>query len=157
MNAVRGKQASLLPGGLAVEPLEAELALLVRGLEAVQRRRVYPLERAHYLLIRLIEEEGPKAIGEIARHLLLDASTVTRQVSAMADAGLVHKELNPSDARSALIHVTEAGLEKAAKMRLERFARLERLFNDWSEEDRSECAAVIARLNKSLREVVGGK
>lgn len=139
----------------ALAPLEAELALLVRGLEAVQRRRVYPLERAHYLLIRLVEAEGPKPVGEIARRLLLDDSTVTRQVAAMVECGLVRKEANPADARSALVHVTEKGVEKARAMREERFARLERLFHDWSEEERADCAAVIARLNRSLHTVVG--
>lgn len=140
----------------ALAPLEAELALLVRGLEAVQRRRVYPLERAHYLLIRLVETEGPKPVGEIARRLMLDDSTVTRQVAAMVEAGLVRKEANPDDARSALVHVTSAGLEKARAMREERFRRLEKLFQGWSQDDRAQCADVIARLNRSLQVLVGG-
>jgi len=139
----------------AMGPLEAELAMLVRGLEAVQRKRAYPLERAHYLLIRLIGEEGPQPIGEIARRLLLDGSTVTRQVAAMAAAGLVRKEANPADARSALVHATEAGIAKANAMRLQRFERLERLFHDWSEKERAECARVIGQLNASLRAVMG--
>lgn len=154
MNADDEKRDASPLGGRAIQPLEAELALLVRGLEAVQRRRVYPLERAHYLVIRLIEEEGPKPVGEIARRLLLDASTVTRQLSVMVDSGLVRKEANPSDARSALIHVTQTGSEKASAMRSERVARLERLFQDWPESDRMECARVLARLNTSLREVI---
>lgn len=138
----------------AMEPLETELAMLVRGLEAVQRRRAYPLERAHYLLVRLIGEEGPQPVGEIARRLLLDDSTVTRQVAAMTAAGLVRKKANPADARSALVHVTDAGLAKADAMRRQRFERMEHLFHDWTEEDRAECARVIGRLNVSLREVL---
>lgn len=141
--------------GSPLERLEAELALLVRGLEAVQRRRNYPLERAHYLLIRLIEEEGPKRVGEVARRLMLDDSTVTRQVAAMAEAGFLRKEANPADARSALVHVTPAGHEKAGLMRRERLRRLETLFAGWSDERRLEGADVLGQLNRSLQKVIG--
>jgi DNA-binding MarR family transcriptional regulator len=138
-----------------LDRLEAELALLVRGLEAVQRRRNYPLERAHYLLIRLIEEEGPKPVGEVARRLMLDDSTVTRQVAAMAEAGLLRKQPNPADARSALVLVTPTGRGKAGLMRRERLRRLEILFAGWSDERRLEGADVLGQLNRSLQRMIG--
>lgn len=134
--------------------LEWELAMLVRGLEAVQRRRSYLLERAHYLVIRMIEADGPQTIGAIARRLILDDSTVTRQIAAMAKAGLVTKRANPHDARSALVHVSAAGTAAAAEMRKQRFARLDILFAEWSEDERAAAAAVIGRLNRSLHEVL---
>lgn len=134
--------------------LEDALAFLVRGLEAVQRRRTYPLERAHYLLIRLIEREGAQSIGAAARRLLLDDSTVTRQVSAMVADGLIAKIPNPEDARSTLLEVTKKGKARAEAMRIERFRRLERLFRDWNTDERAEGAEVIARLNRSLSDVV---
>lgn len=137
-------------GGAGMEQLESELAMLVRCLEAVQRRRSYPLERASYLLIGLVEREGPQSVGEIAHRLLLDASTVTRQVSVLADAGLVRKQANPADARSALVHATDHGLQKVCEMRKARFKRLELLFDGWSDSDREECGRMISRLNRSL-------
>jgi DNA-binding MarR family transcriptional regulator len=140
--------------GIAIGPLEAELAWLVRGLEAIRRLRTYPLERAHYLLIRLVEEEGPQPIGEIARLLLLDDSTVTRQVAAMVEAGLVGKQTNPADGRSSLVAVLPAGREKAEAMRRERLARIENLFREWSEAERLDAARLIARLNRTLRETI---
>lgn len=141
-------------GGALVE-LEEALAFLVRGLEAVQRLRSYPLERAHYLLIRLIEREGPQPIGAAARHLLLDNSTVTRQVAVMARQGLIRKVAHPDDARSSLLEVTPKGRLEARRMRAERLSRLSNLFRDWSEVDRRAGARVIARLNASLVDVAG--
>jgi len=138
----------------AIAELEEALAFLVRGLEAVQRRRTYPLERAHYLLIRLIEEEGAQSIGAAARRLLLDDSTVTRQVAAMVRDGLIAKSTNPDDARSALLEVTDEGRERAEAMRRERLLRLTRLFRGWSTEERSEGARVLKHLNRSLTEVM---
>ena len=134
----------------AIAPLEAELTMLARALEAVQRRRAYSLDRAAYLLIGLVEREGPQPVGEIARRLLLDGSTVTRQVAAMEKAGLVRKAPNPADARQAVVDVTDLGIEKAREMREQRYERLERVLADWSETDRDAAAALLSRLNRTL-------
>ncbi|HET7413829.1 MAG TPA: MarR family transcriptional regulator [Pararhizobium sp.] len=136
------------PGALA--DLEEALAFLVRGLEAVQRRRSYPLERAPYLLIGLIEREGPQTIGAAARRLLLDDSTVTRQVAVMVRHGLIRKAPKPGDARSIVLDVTAKGRAEAEAMRKARLKRLARLFRDWSEDEQQEGAKVLSRLNASL-------
>lgn len=138
----------------ALADLEEALAFLVRGLEAVQRRRTYPLERAHYLLIGLIEREGPQTIGAAARRLLLDDSTVTRQVAVMARHGLIRKAPKPGDARSSVLEVTAKGRAEAEAMREARLKRLARLFRGWSEEERQEGARVLARLNLSLIDIL---
>lgn len=70
--------------------LEYELTTLVRALEALNRRRNYPLERSHYLLLLQLSA-GPLSIGEIAERLLLDNSTVTRQINAMLKKELLKK------------------------------------------------------------------
>jgi DNA-binding MarR family transcriptional regulator len=104
--------------------LEGELAMVARALEAVTRRRTYRLERAHYLLIRLVMEDGPQSVGRAARRLFLDGSTVTRQVAAMERLGLARKTSDPADARSAVVHVTPLGVRRAEAMRAERLRRL---------------------------------
>ncbi len=138
-------------GQEAIAGFEAEITMLARALEAVQRRRAYPLERAAYLLIGLIEAEGPQPVGEIARRLLLDGSTVTRQVAAMEKAGLVKKAAHPADGRSALVEATSLGRERAGAMRRARLQRLERMFAAWPAGERREAARVLARINLALR------
>jgi len=139
----------------AMEALEWELVLLVRALEAVQRRRNYPLDRAHYLLLGLLEREGPQPIAALASQLLLDGSTVTRQVATMEDQGLVEKQPHPQDGRSALICATLHGRREAAKMRELRLRRVKALFQGWDGKDRATFAALLARFNVSLSEVLG--
>lgn len=134
--------------------LEEALAFLVRGLEAVQRRRSYPLERAHYLLIGLIEREGPQTIGTAARRLLLDNSTVTRQVAEMVRRGLIRKTANPDDARSTLLEVTADGVAEAAAMRAERMERIRHMVRGWSEDERRTGIDVLRRLNAALVDLV---
>ena len=134
-----------------LEVLEQELAYLARALEAIQRKRRYPLDRALYLLLRLLGREGPQPVAAIAEALLLDASTVTRQVDALAGQGLVERIRNPGDRRSILVEVTEAGREMAATMRDMRLGRIALLFGEWDIEARGEFAEGLARLNATLR------
>jgi DNA-binding MarR family transcriptional regulator len=152
MTVARSKIGADRPSVIA--ELEWELVLLVRALEAVQRRRNYPLDRAHYLLLGLLEREGPQSIAALASDLLLDGSTVTRQVTTMEDQGLVEKQPHPQDGRSTLICATPRGLREAAKMREMRLRRVKMLFQGWDAKDRATFAALLARFNASLSEVL---
>ena len=135
----------------AVKVLEQELAQLVRALEAVQRRRSYPLERAQYILLTLLEAKGPQPIAELAASLLLDDSTVTRQVAAMEAQALIDRRPNPKDGRSILIHATRRGLAVAKRMRALRMDRITQLFGDWDEAEREAFATLLVKFNASLR------
>lgn len=144
-----------LPGTCpSVESLEYELAFLVRRLEAVRRRFNYGLERAHYLLLILLERRDRQSVGALAEQVNLDASTVTRQVAAMKQAGLVDKLDNPDDRRGGFVAITQAGRDAAARVRARRLERIESGFRDWSEEERAEFARLTARYNDSVRDML---
>jgi DNA-binding MarR family transcriptional regulator len=135
----------------AVTRLELEFALLARRLEANSRERPAPLLRAHYLLLLRLAE-GPVAIGALAAELRLDGSTVTRQVNAMQQHGLVTKRANPSDGRGALVERTQKGAVAADTTRQQRLDRIARRFAGWSEADRAELAGWLARVNALFAE-----
>jgi len=129
--------------------LEYELTTLVRVLEALNRCRNYPLERAHYLLLLQLSE-GPLSIGELATKLLLDNSTVTRQINVMMNNGLIEKIPNPNDGRSALVTATQSGIELAEAMHQLRLDRLQVTLKDWSGEDKQALATLTRRLTRDL-------
>jgi len=132
--------------------LEHELTYMIRRLEANARARNYPLERAHYLLLLRLDEDGPQSVGGLAQALSLDGSTVPRQVAAMERRGLVEKHPNPEDGRGALVAATETGREAAKSMQAARWRRLGIIFSSWSEEDRRSFTALLARANAALAE-----
>lgn len=141
------------PSGCAsVKALEYELAFLVRRLEAARRRFNFGLERAHYLLLLLLEREDRQSVGSLAEQVNLDASTVTRQVAAMKQAGLVDKLGNPDDRRGGFVTITDAGREAASRVRDRRLERVGRAFSEWTEQERSEFARLTARFNEAMRE-----
>lgn len=136
----------------SVKALEYELAFLVRRLEAARRRFNFGLERAHYLLLILLEHEDRQSVGALAEQVNLDASTVTRQVAAMKQAGLVDKLGNPDDRRGGFVTITDAGRDAAARVRDRRLDRVGKAFSEWTEQERREFARLTARFNDAMRD-----
>lgn len=131
--------------------LEHELAFLVRRLEAVRRKHDYGLERAHYLLLLLLmEQDEGQSVGSLAEQINLDASTVTRQVAAMVDSGLVVRRPNPEDRRGGFLAITEQGRAAAERTRQCRLRRVGDSFGCWADEERAEFARLMARFNREL-------
>lgn len=134
-----------------ISELEYELASLARTLEALNRRRNYPLERAHYLLL-LHLRDGALSVGTLAERLLLDNSTVTRQLDAMKKKGLISKIPNPDDGRSQLVASTPAGARMADDMQVLRTQRLAATLADWSAQERDTLKGLTHRLTRALSE-----
>ncbi len=103
---------ALTPSKLdSIGVIELELLKLVRHLETFGRRSSLYLEvdRAGYLALRMLEAMGPVSTKALAAALNLDASTVTRQISALERAAFVERRPDPLDGRSSTIILTEEG------------------------------------------------
>lgn len=153
-NEVPGTQYRSPSDCPSVKALEFELAFLVRRLEAARRRFNFGLERAHYLLLILLEQRNQQSIGELADQVNLDASTITRQIAAMADNGLVEKTDNPNDRRAGFVSITDTGRAKAAEVRCARITSVEQCFGDWTEGERHEFARLTAKYNDAMRDML---
>lgn len=146
-----GSDGTVRPGDAdPVTRIEPQLARLARALEAAQKRRIYPLERAHYLLIDMLEKAGPQPVGELARRLLLDDSTVTRQLAAMTRLGLLRRIANKDDRRVSVVDVTAKGRNLAAETRARRRARIDLLLGRWTAQERGQLAALLERFTADL-------
>jgi DNA-binding MarR family transcriptional regulator len=134
--------------------IELELLKLVRHLETFGRRSsVYlHVDRAGYLALRTIEDLGPLSTKALARALNLDASTVTRQVTALEGGGFVERRLDPSDRRSSTITLTAEGRHMMDGVEQERRQGIEGLVDDWGDEEKVSLGRALIRLNSSLVE-----
>jgi DNA-binding MarR family transcriptional regulator len=150
---VAGRAAALSPD---IAAIEHELVTLARVLEAVQRRRAYPLERAEFIILRQLAEAGPQSVGALARALLLDDSTMTRQVAALEQKGLAERRPDPTDRRAGLIAVTPPGEKAMREMRILRAARISRYVAGWTDAERRMLGTLLARLNATLIEELSG-
>jgi DNA-binding MarR family transcriptional regulator len=69
------------------------------------------LKTTQYSLLSHVVKLGPIRPGDLARQMKVDASTLTRNLRPLIDAGWL--ELGPgADGRSRLVSVTDAGREK---------------------------------------------
>lgn len=69
------------------------------------------LKNTQYALLSLVVQLGPVRPGELARHMQMDASTLTRNLQPLASQGLLIIGAG-SDSRSRLVEATEAGIAK---------------------------------------------
>ena len=69
------------------------------------------LRGTQYSLLSFVVKLGPVRPGDLARAMKVDASTLTRNLRPLVEAGLLAMEPGP-DARSRLVRATDAGREK---------------------------------------------
>ncbi len=72
------------------------------------------LKTTQYSLLSHVLRLGPIRPGDLAEHMTMDASTLTRNLKPMLAAGWL--TLSPGeDGRSRLVHITDAGRAKRAE------------------------------------------
>ncbi len=135
--------------------VERELMFLSRALEALQRKRTYPLERAEFIILRTLTEGGGGTVGSLAKTLLLDDSTMTRQIAVLADKGLVVRRPDPADRRAGLIAATDKGEAMMQDMLALRRARVARYLADWRPAERKQFGKLLGRLNATFVAALG--
>lgn len=107
----------------AIERIEQELTLLVRRAQKVTLRGAGhegPVERATYAILCRLHDAGAQRPGALADHFRLDASTISRQVAALEQAGLVERAPDVADRRAFLLRLTSHGEEVLTTTRSER-------------------------------------
>lgn len=135
------------------QELDLTLSRLARLQEAVYRLRRYPIERSHYLILRMLIE-APRRSSDLADALVLDHTTIVRQISALEKSGLVTREPDPDDGRSSLLVATAKGRTLCAEMSAVRVKRIETLLESWSAEEQQQLIRALTQLNDSLMQWV---
>ena len=136
----------------ALADLEREMAALWQLSRARSRELaqvIHPrLDPTAYPLIAALGRSEAMRPSELMRALHLDASTVSRQISAVERLGLVTRVPDPSDARARLVALTPEARERVADVRREQLARRKASLADWSPEDIVQLTHLVHRLRE---------
>ncbi|MFJ4843949.1 MULTISPECIES: MarR family winged helix-turn-helix transcriptional regulator [unclassified Streptomyces] len=136
-----------------MEALERELTVLFRRARASQgemAREVHPeLEPAAYGLLARLSETGPQRATVLAGYFGVGKATMSRQLRALEELGLIHREPDPADGRAFLVHLTEEGEARFTRVRLARRARYVSRLRGWDRTELSELARLLSQLNDS--------
>ncbi|GGV14651.1 hypothetical protein GCM10010495_30760 [Kitasatospora herbaricolor] len=131
---------------------EQVLASVLDSLAAVMElRRHQPVQlRARTAMLAALTRHGELRVVELAEHLQVDLSAVSRQLAHLEQDGLANRRPNPADGRSCLVSPTEAGLDLLARTRVESTHRLARSTEAWDRADLRTLAALLNRLHQDL-------
>jgi len=136
--------------------------LLFRLGQALRRLRVQSGDNstftyavgAGFWQLDAIDRHGPVRISDLATELNLDISTVSRQLKALAERGLVQKAVDEEDARASRVELTDAGRTALTALRRRRHELLERALASWDLERRGALVELLGDLVRDLETAV---
>jgi len=136
--------------------IETQVALLMRLGEATRRSTGgephRALDRAAYVILRQLQQDGPLNVSALASALNLDGSTVTRQVTALQKDGLIDRSRDPRDGRGTVIEATPLGLSQVDAVREARRVLYGSVLSTYTPAERTELAATLERFTAALAE-----
>ncbi|WP_066943775.1 MarR family winged helix-turn-helix transcriptional regulator [Microtetraspora fusca] len=145
--------------------LSVSLADVLSGIQRLVRRRLRsglaapPLRGAQVELLRLATDNPGIGVSAAARELCLAANSVSTLVNQLIAAGLLLRETDPADRRSARLSATPEAETRLRAWRDRRAALLQEHVVRLGEGDRAALAAALPalrRLAESLHEEVEG-
>ena len=111
MQAERPTLAPVLPQGCTNFKLRQLMRRVANHYDAEMAK--CGLKTTQYSLLSHVLKLGPIRPGDLATEMKMDASTLTRNLRPLVDAGWVTLKTG-TDARSRLVHITDAGRDKRA-------------------------------------------
>lgn len=136
------------------EELGIEFGRLMRLMDrtnthSVTRRRDGVDKAAFVALFKLVED-GPQRSSALAEAMLSDPSTVSRHVAHLVDLGLIERTADPGDGRACLLAATERGRQTAENIVRRRTLNISILLADWPVEDRKQFTDLLARFTNDF-------
>ncbi|MER7751259.1 MarR family transcriptional regulator [Kitasatospora sp. NPDC097643] len=143
----------------ALLAVEREVALMFRrgrARVAELSRRVHPeLEGMAYSMLGYIEQAGRVRVTDVGVHFAVGKATVSRQIRALEQLGLVAREADPLDRRAAFVSLTADGRRRYLVARDARMARVRELMGSWPAEDVTRFAELLHRFNDVFGDSTG--
>ncbi|PWV82011.1 DNA-binding transcriptional regulator, MarR family [Prauserella marina] len=106
------------------------------------------------MLLSEIERRGESRLSELAKHRMVDISVISRQVSQLAEAGLIERRPAPEDGRASLVKVSEEGERRLVRWKRLHAEFLSEAFGEWDEAELKELTERLGAVNADLRAVV---
>ncbi len=135
----------------AYRAMEEEFSILIRRARARAlevAREVHPeLDGDAYGLLAALDRSGSSRVTDLAASIGVGKGTMSRQVRALEDLGLVQRTADPADGRAFLLELTPDGRRRYRAARDARRARLRQELSAWSEQDVRQLAELLHRFN----------
>ena len=129
-------------------------ASMTRLKERFQAERSIEIGQLDALDLLVDRGEAGLRMGDLADALRVDASTATRAVDRLVQAGFAERTTDPEDGRRVLARVSDKGEALHRELAEGRQDMLERMLQGFSDEDRQRLADLMERFVHALDELV---
>ncbi len=133
-------------------PEEAVIGLLMQAGRRLRTRNPDDqVDPSAFPLVKQLMATGGMRLSDLAAHVGLDASTVSRQIKQLEDKGIVERTPDPADGRASLIQLTTFGCTTMQAAFRRRFERIQAALAPWDERDKAQLQSLLTRLTADLR------
>jgi DNA-binding MarR family transcriptional regulator len=137
------------------EAIGRELVTLFRGAKELHHAvRPVPgepvLDPPAFALLSRLGERGPMRLSALADCLLVDVSTISRQVHDIEQSGWVARDRDPHDGRAYLLRLTDDGRAVLDAGQRQRQRALRQMLAGWDDEDCRTLAEHLGRFNQAM-------
>jgi DNA-binding MarR family transcriptional regulator len=135
------------------EELASRLRLSINRLHRrLRQESLAGLSPAQASALGAVTRLGSPTLGELAAIEQVQPPTMTRIVASLADAGMVTRERDVTDRRSARVRITPTGKRNLERIRTLKNAFLTRRLADLSPDEQGRAADLVALLEHLLGE-----
>jgi DNA-binding MarR family transcriptional regulator len=133
-------------------PATPDLAAALFGVMHQVKRAQHddPVDRSAIIILASLREHDTLRLSDLAGHLCLDVSTMSRHARTLEDRGYVARADDPADGRAVQITLTESGRAVLETAFRNRQAWLDRSLADWSPAERDDLARQLTKLADAL-------
>ncbi|MDH5162469.1 MarR family transcriptional regulator [Heyndrickxia sp. FSL W8-0496] len=134
-----------------IKQIEYELTTLIRrAVYLEQNKKIGNIDRALYLLLRKLDEDGPANSKSIAKTFHLDISTVSRQTTTLESLGFIQRFSDPNDKRVSLFQITDEGRQALLEDIEKRLDKYTNMLDTWSILECETFKELLTRMNQAL-------
>ncbi|GAA0732818.1 MarR family transcriptional regulator [Sphingomonas sp. ABOLD] len=123
---------------------------------ATAYRNLFGLRIPEWRLVAVLAEGGAMSQQALCGRTRMDKVTVSRAAIGLVERGLIARAANPIDQRSHLVALTPEGWQLYEQVAPKALELERRLFASFSEEEKTQLAAMLARIEDAATAFDGG-
>lgn len=120
---------------------------LLRRLLTLSGVSVHP---SGWALLTVLHREGQMRVSDLAEHLGLDQSTVSRQLKPLDATGLITRQAHDGDRRVAILSLSSKGMDAYTAVRQRWLDDLNWFMRNWSDADRAHFGELAERFSDEI-------